>query len=83
VEPLFITVGIGFLIGIMTGRWWGLAVPIAVGICWLSFLAATGNLESPEEDAPGGPLGLVLIFTTLALGGALLGVAARRLIRAR
>jgi hypothetical protein len=81
VEPLFITVAIGFLIGVMTGRWWGLSIPIALGMCWLLLLAASDNLDSPDEDAPGGPLGLVLIFTILALGGAVLGVAVRRLIR--
>lgn len=71
----------GVLVGAVVGRWQALAIPLIVGLAWWLYLAIGGHLDAPEEDAPGGRTGLVLLVTTGWLVTTSIGVALRLVAR--
>ena len=63
-----IIIGIGFLIGLAIGRWWALAVAVALGI-WI-------GVETDIDEVPHWFLGLA--YGAIAALGIAAGIAARR-----
>ena len=65
-----VLIGVGFILGLLVGRWWALVAPVGFGV-WVTIVS--------EVEVPGWFLGLA--YGVIGCVGVGLGVAARRTMR--